>query len=208
MAFYEFEGIRPVVGEGTYIHPNAVIIGDVWIGENCYIGPFASLRGDFGRIRILSGSNVQDNCVVHGFPDYETLLEENTHIGHSAIIHTATIRQDAMVGMGAVVLDYTEVGKQAIVGAHTLVPTHTVVPERALFAGVPGEVKKILNEENLQAKRAGTEAYHQLTKRALNNMKLTEPITYSSSVPLSTEVNQRPLIKWQIDFDANLNLKK
>ncbi len=200
MPFYEFEGAKPVVSDKSYVHPTAVIIGDVWIAEDCYIGPCASLRGDFGRIRICQGANVQDCCILHSFPEKELILHENVHVGHGAVIHSAVIEKDAMVGMHAVVLDHAVVGEQAIIAANSTVPTHCQVPPRVLFAGTPGKVKRELSQDNIQAKRLATEAYHQLAQRSLNGLHETEPLREAS--------RQRPQIPWQIQFDANFNMKQ
>ena len=108
MPSYSIEGVIPVVHPSAYVHPTAVLIGDVHIGPNCYVGPNASLRGDFGRIVLLAGANVQDNCVMHGFPQQDTVVEENGHIGHGAVLHSCIVRRDALVGMNAVVMDEAE----------------------------------------------------------------------------------------------------
>ena len=96
MPCYEIDGLRPVVHPTAYVHPTAVLIGDVVIGPGAYIGPCASLRGDFGRIVLKNGCNVQDTCVIHGFPASDTLLEDNAHIGHGAVLHGCVIRADAL----------------------------------------------------------------------------------------------------------------
>lgn len=93
MPFYAIEGVTPVVDPSAYVHPTAVLIGDVIIGPDCYIGPCASLRGDFGRIVLQRGANVQDTCVVHGFPSADTVIEENGHIGHGAVLHSCLVRR-------------------------------------------------------------------------------------------------------------------
>ena len=109
MPCYSIEGVVPVVDPSAYVHPSAVLIGDVIIGPECYVGPCASLRGDFGRIVLERGANVQDTCVIHGFPQRDTVVEENGHIGHGAVLHSCVVRRDALVGMNAVVMDDAEV---------------------------------------------------------------------------------------------------
>ena len=99
MPVYQIDGLTPVVPEESYVHPTAVLIGDVILGKGVYIGPNASLRGDFGRIVVKDGANIQDNCVMHGFPEQDTVVEEDGHIGHSAILHGCIIRRNALVGM-------------------------------------------------------------------------------------------------------------
>ena len=84
--FYSFEGIKPVVHPSAFVHEQATVIGDVWINEDVYIGPGAVLRGDWGRITVEKGSNVQENCTIHVFPGKNVLLKESSHIGHGAII--------------------------------------------------------------------------------------------------------------------------
>jgi len=105
MPCYEIDEIRPVVHPTAYLHPTAVLIGDVIIGAGCYIGPACSLRGDFGRLIVEDGANIQDTCVVHGFPGTDTVVEMDGHIGHGAILHGCRIGRNAMVGMNAVVMD-------------------------------------------------------------------------------------------------------
>jgi len=99
------------------MHPTAVLIGDVIVGANCYVGPCASLRGDFGRIELKTGANVQDRCVVHSFPGADVVIEQNGHIGDGAVLHGCVVRRDALVDMNAVMMDGAEVGAQAIVAA-------------------------------------------------------------------------------------------
>ena len=105
MPSYSIEGVVPVVHPSAYVHPTAVLIGDVWIGPDCYVGPAASLRADFGRIVLKQGSNVQDTCVMHAFPGMDTVVEKNGHVGHGAILHGCIVGEDAMVGMNAVIMD-------------------------------------------------------------------------------------------------------
>ena len=125
MPCYEIDGIRPVVELGAYVHPTAVIIGDVIIEKGCYIGPCAVLRGDFGAIRLMQNANLQDTCVVHGFPGIDTIVEAHGHIGHGAILHGCIVRENAMVGMNAVIMDEAEVGESSIVGAMTFIKGET-----------------------------------------------------------------------------------
>ena len=170
---YSIDGITPVVHPSAYVHPSAVLIGDVIVGPGVYIGPFASLRGDFGRIVVERGANVQDCCVVHGFPDKDTLIEEDGHIGHGAVIHGARIRRNAMVGMSAVIGDYAEVGESAIVAALAFVKAEMVVPPRMLVAGIPGRVVRKLTQTELDWKIQGTDMYKMLTVRSLGTLRRT-----------------------------------
>lgn len=192
MPCYSIEGVIPVVHPSAYVHPTAVLIGDVHIGPNCYVGPNASLRGDFGRIVLLAGANVQDNCVMHGFPQQDTLVEENGHIGHGAVLHSCTVRRDALVGMNAVVMDEAEVGARAIVAACAFVPAGMKVAEQTLVAGMPAKVIRPLKDEEVAWKRTGTETYQDLTLRCLATMQEVQPLAQAEANRPSV---QAPLVK-------------
>ncbi|MDZ5459728.1 acyltransferase [Azohydromonas lata] len=176
MPCYSLEGVIPVVDPTAYVHPSAVLIGDVIVGPHCYVGPAACLRGDFGRIVLQAGANVQDTCVIHGFPDQETLVEENGHIGHGAVLHSCVVRRDAMVGMNAVVMDEAEVGEKAIVAACAFVPAGVKVPPRTLMAGVPAKVLRELSDAEVAWKLEGTRVYQDLTRRSLASMQEVQPL--------------------------------
>ena len=171
MPCYSIEGVIPVVDPRAYVHPTAVLIGDVHVGPNCYVGPNASLRGDFGRIVLHTGANVQDNCVMHGFPQQDTVVEENGHIGHGAVLHSCIVRRDALVGMNAVVMDEAEVGEQAVVAACAFVPAGMRVAPRTLVAGVPAKLLRSLRDEEIAWKLTGTQTYQDLTLRSLASLK-------------------------------------
>jgi phenylacetic acid degradation protein len=176
MAAYSLDGLIPVVSPGAFVHPSAVLIGDVIIGERCYIGPCASLRGDFGRIVIGSGSNVQDSCVLHTFPARTTLLEEEAHIGHGAVLHGCTIRRGALIGIGAIIMDDAVVEEEAIVGAASFVRAGFVVPARTLVTGVPARVVRPLTAEEIAWKATGTREYQQLAARCLASLQECTPL--------------------------------
>jgi phenylacetic acid degradation protein len=177
MPCYAIEGVLPVVDPTAYVHPSAVLIGDVIVGPDCYIGPCASLRGDFGRIVLHRGANVQDTCVVHGFPSADTVVEENGHIGHGAVLHSCVVRRDALVGMNAVVMDEAEIGEKAIVAASAFVRAGMKIPPRSLVAGVPAKVIRDLSDEEIAWKLEGTLTYQDLTKRCLASMREVQPLT-------------------------------
>jgi phenylacetic acid degradation protein len=175
MPCYSFEGQVPVVDPTAYVHPTAVLTGDVVVGAGCYVGPCASLRGDFGRIVLEAGANVQDCCVLHSFPGAQVLVEADGHIGHGAVLHGCVVRRDAMVGMKAVVMDGAEIGEQAMVAACAFVAGGTVVPARTLVTGTPAQVKRPLTEEEIARKHRGTVLYQELAQRALAASRETEP---------------------------------
>ena len=170
MPCYAIDGLVPVVDPSAYVHSSAVLIGDVIVGPGCYVGPGASLRADFGRIVLGEGANVQDNCVVHGFPFAETVVEQDCHIGHGAVLHACVVRRGALVGINAVVMDEAEIGEQAIVAACAFVPVGTKVPPGWLVAGVPARNRRALSEQEMAAKHEGTLIYQELTRRCLATM--------------------------------------
>ncbi len=176
MPSYAIDGVIPVVDPSAYVHPTAVLIGDVIVGPDCYVGPCASLRGDFGRIVLQQGANVQDHCCIHGFPQQDTVVEVNGHIGHGAILHSCTVRRDALVGMNAVVMDEAVVGEQAIVAACAFVPAGMQVPPRSLAAGVPAKVRRALTDEEIAWKLEGTRTYQALTVRCLDSLHEVQPL--------------------------------
>lgn len=174
---YALRGMTPVVHPAAFVHPTAVLIGDVIVGPRVYVGPGASLRGDFGRLVMEEGSNLQDNCVMHGFPDRDTVLEVDAHIGHGAVIHGARIGRNALIGMNAVIMDYAEVGEDAIVAAMALVKAQDVVPPRAVYAGVPARQVREVTEGELAWKAQGTRDYQALAQACLESHVAVEPLT-------------------------------
>ncbi len=167
---WSINGVTPVVDPTAFVHPSAVLIGDVLVGAGCYIGPAACLRGDFGRIDVRAGANLQDCCVMHGFPSTDTIIEEDGHIGHGAILHGCIVQKNALVGMNAVVNDNAVIGESAIVAAMAFVKAGMVVPPRTLVAGVPATVVRALTEQELAWKVEGTLSYQDLARRSLATM--------------------------------------
>ena len=176
MPCYAIDGLVPVVDPSAFVHPDAVLVGDVHVGPGCYVGPCASLRGDFGRVVLGAGANVQDGCVLHSFPGREVVVEDNGHIGHGAVLHGCVVRHDAMVGIGAVVMDDAEVGAQTIVGACAFVAAGAKLPPRSLALGVPARVVRELGDGELARKHDGTLAYQALARRCLATLQAVEPL--------------------------------
>ena len=177
MAVYSLDGLIPVVDVTAFVHPQATLIGDVIVGPGCYVGPGASLRGDFGRIVLDAGCNVQDCCVLHSFPAHETRLEVEAHVGHGAVLHGCTVRRGALIGIGAIIMDDAVVEEEAFVGAASFVRAGFVVPRRTLVTGAPARVVRELKPEELAWKLTGTREYQQLTVRCLASLKACEPLT-------------------------------
>jgi phenylacetic acid degradation protein len=159
---YEFKGYKPVIHESSFVHPQAAVTGNVIIGKNCYIGPGAALRGDWGQIILEDGCNVQENCTIHMFPGVTVLLKEGAHIGHGAVVHGATIGRNCLVGMNAVIMDHVELGDECIVGALTFIKQEEKIPPRSLVAGNPGKIIKEVNDEMIAWKTEGTRLYQAL----------------------------------------------
>lgn len=174
--FYEFKGIKPLVHETAFVHPQAVVTGNVIIGKDCYIGPGAALRGDWGQIIIQDGCNVQENCTIHMFPGVTVLLKEGAHIGHGAIIHGATIGKNCLVGMNAVVMDNVQLGDESIVGALSFIKQGEIIPARSLVVGNPGKIIKQVSDEMIEWKTEGTKLYQQLPGDMHNNCQPCEPL--------------------------------
>jgi len=176
LTVYEINGVTPVVDAAAYVHPTAVLVGDVIVGPNCYIGPAACLRGDFGRIEIRRGANLQDTCVAHGFPGTDTIVEEDGHIGHGAVLHGCIVERNALVGMNAVVNDSARIGESAIVAAMAFVKARMVVPPRTLVAGIPARVVRELTQTEIAWKIEATRSYQALAVRSLATMRATAPL--------------------------------
>lgn len=185
MAFYEFNGIRPVAHPSAFVHPQATVTGHVVIGKDVYIGPGCALRGDWGRIIISDGCNVQENCTIHMFPGVTVVLQESAHIGHGAIIHGASIGRNCMVGMNAVIMDEVELGDESIVGALCFIRQGEKIPPRSLVVGNPARIIRQVSDEMIAWKTEGTKLYQQLPKECHETLKSCEP--------LREETDQQPV---------------
>jgi phenylacetic acid degradation protein len=168
---YSIDGITPVVHLSAYVHPSAVLIGDVIVEAGAYIGPSACLRGDFGRIVVEQGANVQDTCVAHGFPGKDTVVGRDANIGHGAVLHGCTIGRGALVGMNSVVNDNAEVGEDAVIAALAFVKAEAKIPARALAAGIPARVLRMLSDEEIRWKDDNAALYRQLAVRSARSMR-------------------------------------
>lgn len=173
---YSYKSIIPVVHESSFIHPLAAVTGNVIIGKDCYIGPGAAIRGDWGQIIIEDGCNVQENCTIHMFPGITVRLQEGSHIGHGAIIHGANIGKNCLVGMNAVIMDNVLLGDESIVGALTLIQADTIIPPRSVVVGNPSKIVKDVSDEMLAWKTEGTEYYQLLPKEMQEGWAECEPL--------------------------------
>jgi phenylacetic acid degradation protein/carnitine operon protein CaiE len=185
MPFYQFNNIKPVVHPSAFVHPQAVVTGHVIIGKDVYIGPGCALRGDWGKIVVSDGCNVQENCTVHMFPGVTVLLKESAHIGHGAIIHGATIGKNCLVGMNAVIMDEVELGDECIVGALSFIKQGEKIPARSVVAGNPARIIKEASNEMIDWKSEGTRLYQMLPQQCRDTLLPCEPLT--------EEAHQEPL---------------
>jgi phenylacetic acid degradation protein len=191
---YSFEGHVPIIDPSSFVHPQSAVTGNVVIGKNCYIGPGAALRGDWGKIILEDGCNVQENCTIHMFPGITVLLKESAHIGHGAIVHGAIIGKNCLIGMNSVILDNVELGDECIVGALSLVKEGEKFPKRSLIAGNPARIIKEVSDDMIAWKSEGTRLYQALPSQMHQSWKITEAL---NNIP-STELNgpqQQPSYK-------------
>lgn len=176
MPFYEIDGLRPVVHPTAYVHPDAVLIGDVIVGPGCYVAPLASLRGDFGRIIMERGSNIQDSCTMHGFPGTDTVIGVDGHVGHGAVLHGCKVGRNALVGMNAVIMDNAIVGENSFVAACAFVKAGMEIPPKSLVAGMPAKIVRELSDAEITWKIDGTRTYQELAVRSLATLRPCEPL--------------------------------
>jgi phenylacetic acid degradation protein len=198
--FYSYKGIIPVVDETAYVHPQAIVTGSVIIGKEVYIGPGAAIRGDFGTIIIEDGCNVQENCTIHMFPGVTVLLKRNAHIGHGAIIHGATIGENCLVGMNAVIMDDVVLGDECIVGALSFIKAKEIFPSRSLIAGNPAKIIRQVSDEMIQWKTAGTKVYQQLAVDCATALQMCEPLR---EVPVDRKQTEIEYTTWDNTKSSN-----
>lgn len=189
---YEFNGYIPVIHESAFIHPQAVVTGNVTIGKDVYVGPGAALRGDWGAIIVEDGCNIQENCTLHMFPGKSVILRESAHIGHGAIIHGAVIGKNCMIGMNSVIMDDVYIGEGSIIGALCFVKVEMIIAPRSLVVGNPAKVIKEVSDEMLEWKTMGTALYQQLPKECYQSLKPCEPLREKPiNQPTQQEVYKR-----------------
>ena len=174
---YSIDGIVPVVHPSAFVHESAVLVGDVIVGARAYVGPCACLRGDFGRIVVEEGANIQDTCMLHGFPGKDTVVGAEATVGHGAVLHGCVVKRGALIGMNCVVNDNAEVGEEAMVAAMAFVKAEARIPPRSLAAGIPARVLRELSAEEIQWKKDNMHLYQQLAQRSAQSMQRVEALT-------------------------------
>lgn len=176
MPVFSIDGITPVVDPTAFVHDTAVLIGDAIVGPGAYVGPNAVMRGDFGRLILGEGANLQDTCVMHGFPGTDTVVEDNGHIGHGAVLHGCRIGRNTLVGMNAVIMDGAEIGPECIVAACAFVKAKFRCEARSMLVGSPATVKRQVSDEEIAWKTRGTGEYQALAQRCLQTLQPAEPL--------------------------------
>ncbi|TFG34880.1 gamma carbonic anhydrase family protein [Candidatus Thorarchaeota archaeon] len=171
MGVFEFEGRIPTIGKNSYVSYTASVIGEVLVGEECYIAPGAVVKGDYGEIKIGNGTSVQDNVVVHARPNEKTVIGSNVTLGHGCIIHNATVKDEAVVGMGAIVSDYAIVGSWSIIGEGAVVRARFEVPDGKIAVGVPAKVIGDLQDHHREELTKFKQIYKDLAKRYPSGLK-------------------------------------
>jgi carbonic anhydrase/acetyltransferase-like protein (isoleucine patch superfamily) len=194
MAIYEFKGFKPVIKPSSFIHPQASVIGNVIIGENIYVGPGASIRGDWGQIIIEDGCNIQENCTIHMFPGTTVHLKKRAHVGHGAIIHGAVLEENCLIGMNSVIMDDAVIGKESIIGALTFVSANTIIPERSLVVGNPAKIIKPVSDEMIAWKTEGTKLYQMLTQDCHDSLL---PCDYLTEIEENRPNQEKNYLKWK-----------
>lgn len=194
MPAYAIDGVIPVVDPTAFVHPSAVLIGDVVIGAGCYIGPGASLRGDMGRIQVFAGANVQDGCVLHCFPGRETSVGPRGHVGHRATLHGCRIGSGALIGIGATVMDGAVIGERALVGAHSFVPADTTIRDGYLALGSPAKEMRALTDAELAWQSNGPVVYQELAVRSLASLREVDALPALPAGPRELSIGRERAI--------------
>ncbi len=188
---YTFNGFIPIIHPTAFVHPLASVTGNVVIGRDVYVGPGAALRGDWGKIIIEDGCNVQENCTIHMFPGVTTLLKTFSHIGHGAVIHGATIGKNCLIGMNSVIMDNVVLEDECIVGALCFIKQDSTFERRSLIVGNPAKKIKEVSDEMMNWKTEGTRLYQSLPKQMHETWRECQPLTE----PPSEEIKQDEIYK-------------
>lgn len=164
---YEFDGKRPLVGNESYVSDMARVIGDVVVGNNCYIGHGAILRGDYGRIEIGDGTAVEEGAIIHAPPEDTNHIGKKVTIGHGAVVHGKRIGDQAVIGMGSIVSIWADIGEWAIVAEGSVVKMNQVIPDKVVAGGNPAKILRDLSEKDEEFWTWGKQLYIDLAKKYL-----------------------------------------
>lgn len=173
MPIYAIDDVKPefpVAGD-YWIAPNAVLIGRVRLMKNASVWFGAVLRGDNDWITVGENSNIQDNAVIHADADQPVTIGANVTVGHTAIVHSATVGDNVLIGMGSTILNRAKIGKNCLIGANTLIPEGKEIPENSMVLGSPGRVVKQLNEFQLGLLKLSADVYVRNSQRFRDGLK-------------------------------------
>ncbi len=171
MALYEFEGRRPVVGVDSYVCETADVIGEVRIGDRCYIGPGARIKGDYGTIEIGNETSVQENCILHARPGESCTVGNGCTVGHGAILHNCVIEDEVVIGMGAIVSDWAVIRTGAVVAEGAVVRQRAEIPANKTAAGVPAKVLGEVTEKGREFQQLARDVCPELARRYAKSLK-------------------------------------
>lgn len=157
--------LKPTLAPGSHIHPSAVLLGDVTVGEGSSLWPCAVLRADIAPIQIGKRTSIQDGCVLHTDYDRACVVGDDCVVGHQACLHACTIGNRSLVGIHAIVLSNAVIGEECVIGAGALVGEGKVIPPRSLVLGVPGRVIRQVTDEEASAIQRGVKEYLELMKQ-------------------------------------------
>jgi phenylacetic acid degradation protein len=171
LGIFEFEGRRPSIAPTAYVDEDATVVGDVHIGTQCYVGPGARIRGDYGTVVIGDKTSIQENCVLHARINEKCDVGSHVQIGHGALLHNCTVKDYAVVGVGAVISDYATVGIWSIIGEGAVVTSGQSIPDGKVAVGVPAKVIRDVLDSDKQVWSKYKEAYADLALRYPKGLK-------------------------------------
>ncbi len=174
MVLYRFEGKEPKIGKGTYVSHNAEVIGNVSIGKKCYVGPGAIIRGDYGTIVIGDKTSIEENCVLHARPNETCKIGNMVTVGHGAIVHNCTVKDCAIIGMGAIVSDYAVVGVWAVIAEGCVVKNKQVIEDQKIVAGVPAKIVDDVSKEYQRLWTSYKNMYAELALKYPNTLEMVK----------------------------------
>ena len=169
-----YRGTMPVIDPTAFIAPTAAVIGDVTVGAGSSIWFGAVVRGDFQPITIGRNTNIQENATIHVMRDVPVRIGDNVLVGHNAVVHCSRIGDNTLIGMGSIVMGYSEIGENVVIGAGTFLPQHKRIPSNSLVFGNPAQIVRALRDDEIEALRDAAGNYADLGaeyKRIIEEMK-------------------------------------
>jgi carbonic anhydrase/acetyltransferase-like protein (isoleucine patch superfamily) len=178
MALYEFDGKRPRVPDDSFVHPHAVLTGDIEIGHECLIAPGVSIRADFRPVVIGNHSNVQDNAVIHVYPGSKVIIEEDVTIAHGVILHDVHIKSRCVIGIGAILLFNVVCEEDVFVSVGSIVSKGMLIPSGKIVAGNPAKITHDVTDVQKVTAKEGIEVYRDLCRKYIATMKPFMPLNF------------------------------